>query len=55
MTFGKAVYDRLTGAFIGCTLADVSISQLVGIIQSVKIGDTSEVGGPRVDPTGEDI
>ena len=48
-------YDRHTSTFIGCTLADVSISQVVAIIQAVRIGKTSEValvrwaaGGPVV-------
>jgi HAMP domain-containing protein len=49
LTFGKAVYDRVTGAFIACTLADVSISRLVSIIQSIKIGETSNAALVRWD------
>jgi hypothetical protein len=46
------VYDRVTGAFIACTLADVSISRLVSIIQSIKIGDTSNAALVRWDDKG---
>jgi len=52
MTFGRAIYDRLTDEFIGCTLADVSIEQIVALLSEVSIGETSNTALIRNDDTG---
>ena len=40
LTFGQAVFDRLTNEFIACTLLDVSVAQLYSILD--EISDISE-------------
>jgi hypothetical protein len=52
LTVGKAVYDRVTGEFIACTLADVTIAQIVTIVDSFKIGNTSQAALVRWDNAG---
>eukprot|EP00592_Proboscia_alata_P029677 CAMPEP_0194443728 /NCGR_PEP_ID=MMETSP0176-20130528/126869_1 /TAXON_ID=216777 /ORGANISM="Proboscia alata, Strain PI-D3" /LENGTH=1495 /DNA_ID=CAMNT_0039270017 /DNA_START=354 /DNA_END=4842 /DNA_ORIENTATION=- len=43
MTIGRAAYDRITGKFIACTLADVDVLRLTKVVTDVKIGNTSQV------------
>ena len=49
LTIGRAVYDRLTRNFIGCTLLDVSIQRIESVLEDVEVGDTSEVALVRWD------
>lgn len=49
LTIGRAVFDRMSGEFIGCTLLDVSISKIQEILDGVKIGETSEIALARWD------
>ena len=48
LTFGKAVFDRTTGEFIACTLADVSISQINQILADI-VNVTSQRAANLVD------
>lgn len=52
MTFGRAVYDRVTGEFIACTLADVGVDQLAEIVEEASIGETTETALVRWDDEG---
>lgn len=53
LTFGEAVFDKITDEFIGCTLVDVSILKLYDIlIGSYFVGDTSEAALVRWDDRG---
>jgi hypothetical protein len=43
VSFGQAVFDRLTNEFIACTLVDVSLSELYTIVsQAASFGNTSK-------------
>ena len=53
LTFGEAVFDRVTDEFIGCTLVDVSILKLYDIlVGSSFLGETSEAALVRWDDRG---
>ena len=52
MTFGRAVYDRSTGEFIACTLADVGVDQISKIIEDVEIARTSKIALVRWNEEG---
>jgi len=52
ITIGRAVYDRLTGEFIACTLADVSVEQIGEIMEDISFGETTEVALLRWDDEG---
>lgn len=53
LTFGQAVFDRVTDEFIACTLIDVSVEELYKILKgSSKVGETSESALARWDDFG---
>lgn len=52
MTFGRAVYDRITGEFIACTLADVGVDQIAKIVGDASIGETTETALVRWNDEG---
>jgi hypothetical protein len=47
LTIGKAVFDRMTGHFVGCTLLDVSIDQIADILSRVQIEKSSDIAMVR--------
>lgn len=65
LTFGQAIFDRVTGDFIGCTLADISISHindvLIGMAQEnmevvlVRWNDGEIIAGTGVNRTNETL
>ena len=53
LTFGQAVFDRVSHEFIACTLVDVSIVKLYDIlVGSSVLGETSEAALVRWDDRG---
>jgi len=52
IAFGRAVYDRITGEFIACTLADVGVDQMAEIVAEASIGETTETALVRWDDEG---
>jgi len=49
LTVGKAIFDRMTGHFLGCTLLDVSISHIADILSSVQVNDFADIALLRWD------
>jgi hypothetical protein len=47
LTIGKALFDRMTGHFVGCTLLDLSIAQIADILSSVQTEESSDIAMVR--------
>jgi hypothetical protein len=43
LTFGKAIFDRRTGHFIGCTLMDVSVSHMAELLEIVEVKGVEQI------------
>ncbi|CAB9515800.1 expressed unknown protein [Seminavis robusta] len=53
LTFGEAVFDRLSHQFIGCTLVDLSVSELYDVlVGSSDVGASAEAALVRWDDLG---
>jgi hypothetical protein len=49
ITFGHGVFDRVSKEFIGCTLIDFSVDDLLQILEGVQVGYSSQVALIRWD------
>ena len=43
LTFGKAIFDRSTGHFLGCTLLDVSVSHMAELLEIVEVKGVEKI------------
>jgi len=49
LTFGKAIFDRRTGHFLGCTLLDVSIDHMAELLKVLEVKGTEDIALVRWD------
>jgi hypothetical protein len=47
LAIGKALFDGMTGHFVGCTSLDVSITQIADILSSVQTDESSDIAMVR--------
>ena len=49
LTIGMAIFDRITGHFLGCTLLDVSIAHIAKVLESIQLDEFTDIALVRWD------